>query len=286
VKKKKMNNIDFVKMHGTGNDFIMLNRLDDKISISLKIARELCDRHTGIGGDGLIFILPAENKNNDYKMRIFNSDGSEAEMCGNGIRCFTHYLISENITDKKKLKIETKAGLIKPEIIKTEGNSSLVRVNMGRPQFEPDKIPALIKSNINYIHDYKLNIDNNIFKINCVSMGNPHTIIFTNNIKDINLNKWGKKIENHPMFPEKTNVEFVEIYDNTRIKVRVWERGAGITLACGTGACATVASGIKNNLLDKKVTVHLPGGDLFIDWSGDNIYMTGPARSIFKGKIV
>jgi len=281
-----MNNIDFVKMHGTGNDFIMLNRLDDKISISLKIARELCDRHTGIGGDGLIFILPAENKNNDYKMRIFNSDGSEAEMCGNGIRCFTHYLISENITDKKKLKIETKAGLIKPEIIKTEGNSSLVRVNMGRPQFEPDKIPALIKSNINYIHDYKLNIDNNIFKINCVSMGNPHTIIFTNNIKDINLNKWGKKIENHPMFPEKTNVEFVEIYDNTRIKVRVWERGAGITLACGTGACATVASGIKNNLLDKKVTVHLPGGDLFIDWSGDNIYMTGPARSIFKGKIV
>ncbi len=281
-----MNNIDFVKMHGTGNDFIMLNKLDENISNPQEMAIKLCNRHTGIGGDGLIFILAAENKSNDYKMRIFNSDGSEAEMCGNGIRCFAHYLLSENITSKKQLKIETKAGLIKPEIIKTEGSSSLVRVNMGNPQFKADKIPALINNNLEYINNYKLNIDNNIFKINCVSMGNPHTIIFTNNIKDINLTKWGKKIENHPMFPEKTNVEFVEIYDKSRIKVRVWERGAGITLACGTGACATVAAGVRNNILDKRVTVHLPGGDLFIDWSGDNIYMTGPARSIFKGKTV
>ncbi len=280
-----MSNLKFVKMHGTGNDFIIINNLIDMVPSPENLAVRLCERHTGIGGDGLILILPAEKESNDYKMRIFNPDGSEAEMCGNGIRCFVHYLYSENISDKKYFRIETKAGLIKPEIIKNANKTSLIRVNMGKPQFAVDKIPVKLNSGTNYVHNHPLNIENNTFEINCVSMGNPHTVIFAPNIDDIDLIKWGKKIENHFLFPEKTNVEFVEILDKSNIKVRVWERGAGITLACGTGACASVAAGIKNNLLNDKVTVRLPGGELFINWAEENIFMTGPAKTVFKGEI-
>ena len=280
-----MDNLEFVKMHGAGNDFIMINCLKNKVSISGKLTKKLCNRHKGIGADGIISILPAENNNNDFKMRIFNSDGSEAEMCGNGIRCFAYYLYSQNITTQKKLNVETKAGIIKPEIKSDNNKNGLVRVNMGQPKFKAEQIPAIVKDDTDYIQDYKLQVNGNTFTINCVSMGNPHSIIFNKKIDNLNLRKWGKKIENHPMFPEKTNVEFVQIYDRSNINIKVWERGAGITMACGTGACASVAAGIKNNLLDSRVKVSLPGGDLFIDWSSEDIFMTGPAKIVFSGKI-
>ncbi len=281
--------LNFIKMQGTGNDFILVsgNKYDfSEMKDSIKkISRRLCDRHFGIGGDGLILVLPAENEDNDYRMRIFNSDGSEAEMCGNGIRCFAHYVYSQGLTDKNLLKIETRAGIIKPEIISYKSGKSKVRVDMGKPAFHPDKIPVNVRGQRN-IFDYKLAVKDHNFKINCVSMGNPHTIIFTENIEDIDLAYWGNIIENHQLFPQKTNVEFVEVMKPNEINIRVWERGSGITLACGTGACASVAAGIKKGLLSSKVSTHLPGGVLEIEWSRDNIMMTGPAETVFSGKIM
>ncbi|MFW5998745.1 MAG: diaminopimelate epimerase [Bacillota bacterium] len=279
--------IGFTKMHGAGNDFIMVNGFKYKIAAEKykELARKLCDRHFSIGGDGLIIALPAENKIDDFRMRIFNSDGSEAEMCGNGIRCFAHFLKEEKLTDKHKLKVETLAGIITPEIITHTEHGSQVKVNMGKPRFKPDKIPIKLDDTLEFVLDYELEVYEETLKINCVSMGNPHTIIFTDDVEKYKLDLWGKKIENHSLFPEKTNVEFIEIISRDEIIMKVWERGAGITLACGTGASASVVAGIKKGYLDNEVLVHLPGGDLIIKWFGENVYMTGPSERIFSGKI-
>ncbi len=277
--------VNFLKMQGIGNDFILINGIDHKIDNPNQTAKSLCKRHFGVGGDGLIIILPPENKENDYKMKIFNADGSEAEMCGNGIRCFAHYLRHKNLIKKKEIRVETLAGIITPKILKFNEQKCQVKVNMGKPRFKPELIPVKINQKPDFIENYFLKAGNKKFKINCVSMGNPHTIIFENNIKQINLTKWGPKIENHPLFPEKTNVEFIEIINSSEIKMRVWERGSGITLACGTGACASAVAGIKKGLLkNEKITVHLPGGNLKVNWSGDNVIMTGPSKIVFKGK--
>ena len=287
-------NLSYSKMHGTGNDFIIIDLINKNYQIKClnKLAKKLCERHFGVGGDGLICVLPCDEKNNDFKMRIFNTDGSEAEMCGNGIRCFAHFVKENNLTNKKRLKVETLAGVIKPEILEYNQGKSMVKVNMGKPLFKPQDIPVKIDqekpSKLDFIEDYPLKIQEKKFNINCVSMGNPHSVIFDEDIENIDIKKWGSKIETHNIFPEKTNVEFIKIIDASEIEMKVWERGSGITLACGTGACASVVAGIKKGLLNKEVTVHLPGGDLNIKWPGNsnNVLMTGPAETVFTGETV
>jgi diaminopimelate epimerase len=279
-----MEQLEFIKMQGAGNDFIMIEDLKTRIKDFKRLARELCDRHFGIGGDGLIIVLPPEKMENDFRMRIFNSDGSEAEMCGNGIRCFAHYLYEQGLADCKVLKIETLAGIITPEYIDYHKGESQIKVDMGRPRFKPEEIPVNIE-NVDLVLEYPVEFDKEEFSINCVSMGNPHTIIFVDSLDEFPLEKWGRIIENHPLFPEKTNVEFIKILKRDEIQMKVWERGSGITLACGTGATASVVAGIKNGYLDNKVLVHLPGGDLVIEWKGQSAFMTGPARTVFYGKI-
>ncbi|MFW6256755.1 MAG: diaminopimelate epimerase [Bacillota bacterium] len=276
----------FTKMHGTGNDFILINCLEHKLKSPAKQATKMCQRHFGIGADGLILVLPADSPENDFKMRIFNADGSEAEMCGNGIRCFAHYLSTNNLTNKHKLRIETKAGIIKPQIINTIGDKSQVEVNMGQPKFAPEQIPVKIPGARDFIQDYEINLKNQKLKINCVSMGNPHTIIFLDNLEEIELENWGSQLENHEFFPEKTNVEFVKIISPKEVEMKVWERGSGITLSCGTGACAVVAAGIKKKLLNNSVQVNLPGGELLINANeslDSPLKMIGAACTVFTG---
>ncbi len=279
-----MTKIRFTKMQGLGNDFIILDFEEyKKVNIEKsELAKKLCDRNFGIGADGLIIINP-ETKNTDIGWFFYNSDGTIAQMCGNGIRCFAKYVYEKKIIDKKIFTVETEAGTIIPEII----DENTVKVNMGNPILEPKKIPVLSQNNLNF----EILADDKIFKANAVSMGNPHCIIFTDeDTKKLAL-KYGRHIETHKMFPEKTNVEFVKILSRSEINIDVWERGCGITLACGTGACATVTAGILNDLLDKKVNVNLPGGSLTIEWEGDiknpqkDIYMYGRADYSFTGEI-
>lgn len=281
----EMSNFKFTKMQGTGNDFVMINGFEYQVNMTAELTEKICDRHFGIGGDGVIIILPPDNKENDYKMRIYNSDGSEAEMCGNGIRCFAHFLRENGMTNKKCLKIETLAGIIKPEIIQTEERESIIKVNMGVPKFKPTEIPVRVDMSYDYIREYKIGVKDKKISINCVSMGNPHSIVFVDDFKKYNPEEYGPLIEEHSIFPEKTNVEFIKIINREEIIMKVWERGTGITLACGTGATASVVAGIKNGILDNKVSVHLPGGDLAIEWNGKEAYMTGPAKTVFKGEM-
>jgi len=278
----------FTKMHGIGNDFVVINGYNYKLSNYNKLAFFLCRRHFGIGGDGLIIVLPPVLPGNDFRMRMFNTDGSEAEMCGNGIRCFAHFVWYNGLTKKKILNIETQAGIKPLLVIDYNYQKSQIRVDMGKPIFTPDQIPvntAKFALDSDYIREYNLQVGDKTFAINCVSMGNPHTVIFLNDIDHIPLEKWGSEIEHNPFFPERTNVEFVQIIKRAEIKMKVWERGSGPTLACGTGACASVVAGIKNGYLDNDVFVHLPGGVLLVDWSGDHVMMTGPAEIVYEGSI-
>jgi len=273
------NKLNFIKMEGLGNDFIVMHRsTNESIQTIIKQCVKLCDRRRGIGADGIIFILPS--KKADFKMRIFNSDGSEAEMCGNGIRCCKLYVQSMHLSKKQLVTFETKAG-----IISTESNKKdLIRVNMGTPILESSKIPTVKKSCQVIMHD--LQVDCKLFKITAVSMGNPHAVIYVDEITDELVSFWGPKIEKHPFFPNKANVEFIKVLSNKEIQMRVWERGCGETLCCGTGACASVVAGIINNLHGNKVKVHLLGGDLLVEWDGKEtspVYMTGPATIVFKG---
>ncbi len=280
--------IDFVKMQGLGNDFILINCLNKPLgdsSFLSYLAKKLCDRNFGIGLDGLILILPSANA--DLRMRIFNYDGSEAQMCGNGIRCFAKYVYENKLVKKNKFTVETLAGIIVPEL-KISNNRILgVKVNMGIPKLRRREIPMNGKDTPTVVNR-TLKIDSEpTFKITCVSMGNPHCIIFVNDVCDIQVDKIGPKIENHLLFPEKTNVEFIHILNRKEMNFRVWERGVGETLACGTGACAALVAAVLNDKTDREATIHLPGGDLDILWSDDgNIYMTGPAEFVFKGEMV
>lgn len=270
-----MRDIQFVKMQGTGNDFILIDQRPGAENIIAEnelpdIAKRLCDRNFGIGADGLILILPSGKA--DHRMRIINSDGSEAEMCGNGIRCFTRYVWESSEEKKDVISVETLAGIMVPAPI-IEGDSFVgVEVDMGEPAVESVKEP--------------LKIENLDFSINKISMGNPHCVIFVEDLQSIRLKEIGPVIENLPQFPNRTNVEFVQVLNDREITLKVWERGAGETLACGTGACASVVAASLNNLTGKKVVVHLPGGDIGIEWAPDNhIIMRGPAEKVFEGHI-
>ena len=279
-----MPKINFTKMNGLGNDFIILdyeNYIKSQKTPE-ELATKLCDRHFSIGADGL-FIVDSNVKDTDAKWIFYNNDGSIAQMCGNGIRCFAKYLYDKKLINKRKFSIETLAGTMIPEIL----DNGLIRVNMSKPILTPQQIPAKVDKNLNF----EIKVSDKIFKANAISMGNPHCVIITEeNTKELAL-KYGREIETHPIFPEKTNVEFIKIISRKEINLDVWERGCGITLACGTGACASTVAGILNGLLDSKVTVNLPGGKLEIEWQGtkDNphydIFMSGPAEYSFEGKI-
>jgi len=292
--------IEFVKMHGSGNDFILIDCLSPGCGIQdaefESVAKKLCNRRFGIGADQLLLLYPSNIS--DFRMRILNADGSEVEMCGNGVRCLAEYIWDRNLSDKKVLAVETPAGIIKPE--KAGG---MVKVDMGEPIFEPEKIPVNIQamdsggpesertSNVksqipNLIMDYPLQVADKEFQVTCLSMGNPHAVIVADDVLNYPVTCYGPMIETHPAFPRRINVEFIEVLSRKEIRMRVWERGAGETMACGTGASAVaVASHIKG-LTDRTVTIHLLGGDLFIEWGADNhVYMSGPAVEVFSGAI-
>ena len=278
--------IEFIKMQGLGNDYLYINCINNREPLfPEELAKRLSNRHFGVGADGIILIC--NSKIADFKMRIFNADGSEAEMCGNGIRCFAKYVYDYKLTDKKELEIETLSGVrnVKLNILNKNIIES-VTVDMGEPILHTVKIPVLTRDEPP-IKDLKIAIKNKIFTITCVSMGNPHAVIRLHNLDDIDIHEYGPLIEKRSEFPNRTNVEFIQIKDRERIKMRVWERGAGETLACGTGACAATVSSVLNGYTNRNVIVELLGGELSVDWkeSDNHVYMTGPATTVFRGRI-
>ena len=275
----------FTKMHGIGNDYIYINGFVEQIVNPAEFAIRWSDRHKGIGSDGLVLIMPSTYC--DFRMRMFNADGSESEMCGNASRCIGKYVFDKGLTDKTDLTLETLAGVKKLKLFL--GDDKLVEtvtVDMGEPILESSRIPTTIeKSNvINESVVFKAPIQ---YRITCVSMGNPHTVIFTKDIDKLNLPKIGSLIENAPIFPRRTNVEFIEVLSDDRMRMRVWERGSGETLACGTGACAAVVAAALNGLSARKSTVELLGGELTIEWNAfdNHVYLTGGATTVFEGEI-
>ena len=280
--------MEFVKMHGLGNDFIILDDTDhrqkngregfetekhccEESELSPELVRHFCDRHRGIGADGVIRVCNAEHPQADFRMKLYNADGSQARMCGNGIRCLGKYVYDHGKTEKVNLLIETDAGLYRLQLIKKEETDRIcsVRVDMGTPDFVPEHISARFL----------------LFRPVCVSMGNPHAVVWVNSVKRMDLAQIGPEFEYHGRFPRRVNVEFAQVVDREHIIVRVWERGAGETLACGTGACAVAAAGVLNDLTERHVTVKLKGGELSVLWdeADGKMYMTGPAVSVYDG---
>lgn len=276
--------IKFTKMHGLGNDYVYINctaKGGQVIKDESDLARFVSDRHFGIGSDGLILICDSQVA--DFKMRMFNYDGSEAEMCGNGIRCVGKFVYDKGLTDKETITVETLAGIKVLNLNIVNAKVESVCVDMGVPILEPKKIPVNFEGDV--VDNLLLNVDDNEFKFSCVSMGNPHAITVVEDLNDFEVEKYGEVLECNEHFPNKSNIEFIELIDRNNIKMRVWERGAGETLACGTGACASVVSCVLNGYTDRIVKVELLGGKLFIEWSeNDNhVYMTGPATTVFDG---
>ncbi|XP_062204399.1 diaminopimelate epimerase, chloroplastic-like isoform X2 [Phragmites australis] len=284
--------LHFVKYHGLGNDFIMVDNRDSAVpKVTPEEAAKLCDRNFGIGADGVIFVMPGVN-GADYTMRIFNSDGSEPEMCGNGVRCFARFIAElENLQGTNSFKIHTGAGLIIPEI-QSDGQ---VKVDMGEPILSGPDIPTkLLATKNKAVVQTELAVEGLTWHVTCVSMGNPHCVTFGSKelkalqVDDLKLSEIGPKFEHHEMFPARTNTEFVQVLSRTQLKMRVWERGAGATLACGTGACAVVVAAVLEGRAERKCVVDLPGGPLEIEWREDDnhVYMTGPAEAVFYGSVV
>lgn len=274
--------IEFTKMEGLGNDYIYIDCISNQLNLNniSEFAKFVSNRHFGIGSDGLILLC--KSKVADVKMRMFNSDGTEAEMCGNGIRCVGKLAYDKKIVTKDQMTVETLAGIKTLKLHITDGEVNLITVDMGEPILEPKKIPVI--SDNNKLSIKKDDID---FDFTCVSMGNPHAITIVNNVEKINIEKYGPLLENDCHFPNKANIEFAQIIDKTHIKMRVWERGAGETYACGTGACATCVACCMNGLTERFVELQLLGGNLQINWNQENnhIYMTGPAKTICKGEL-
>lgn len=273
----------FTKMQGLGNDYVYVNCFEEKIENPPAVARYVSDRHFGIGSDGLIMINPSEVA--DFEMEMYNADGSRAEMCGNGIRCVAKYVYDKGLTDKKKISIVS-AGKIKHLCLTIQDKKViLVKVNMGEPQFLAREIPVISENE--RVLDEPITVQGKEYRMTCVSMGNPHAVVFVDDVEHFPVEELGPCFENHERFPKRTNTEFVQVIDENTVKMRVWERGTGETLACGTGACATVAACIENGLTKDQVTVQLLGGELEIFWNrAENaVYMTGPAAHVFDGEI-
>ena len=275
--------IKFTKMQGLGNDYVYMDAIHQKLENESSLAQFVSNRHFGIGSDGLILICKSDVA--DFKMRMFNSDGSEAEMCGNGIRCVGKFVYDKGLTDKTTVTIETLAGIKTLELNTKEGKVETVKVDMGEPILTPKEIPVI--SDEEPVKNLMLEAEGRKFKITCVSMGNPHAITEVEDTEKFDVEKYGKVLEVDKAFPNKTNVEFIQIVDKNHVKMRVWERGAGETLACGTGACATAVACYLNGKTDRNVEVELLGGKLYIEWNEENnhIYMTGPAVTVFEGML-
>jgi diaminopimelate epimerase len=272
----------FTKMHGAGNDYIYINAFEETVEDPARLAVETSDRHFGIGGDGLILILPSRVA--DVRMRIFNPDGSEAEMCGNGIRCVAKYAYDHGLVREREISVETGAGILRLEtFLDTGGRVDRVRVDMGRPRLTRGEIPVTGDPDEQVI-GAELKILDRTFHITCVSMGNPHCVIFVDKVDEFPIEKYGPLIERHPLFPNRINVEFVEVVSPTHVRQRTWERGAGETLACGTGASAVTVAGVLNGRTERVLRNELLGGVLEMEWSEEgHVFMTGPAVQIFEG---
>lgn len=274
----------FEKWNGLGNDFVIVNGAEEVIENYSSAAAEVCDRHFGIGADGLVILLPCDEEGIDFEMRIFNSDGSEAEMCGNATRCIAKYIAANQLSDKKELHILTKAGIIIPALVDMADGSIGVRVNMGKPRLTPSEIPVISETEEMIVAE-PITAGEDTFRMTTVSMGNPHCVIFVDDIAKIALSEVGPKLETHERFPRKINVEFAEVLNRKQIRMRVWERGAGITLACGTGSCATIVAAVLNEKTERQAEIILDGGTLHLEWAekDGNVYMTGPATKVFAG---
>lgn len=273
----------FTKMHGIGNDYVYVNCFKEEIKNPSELARFVSNRNFGVGSDGLILIRPSEKA--DFQMDMYNSDGSQAEMCGNGIRCVGKYVYDYGLTDKTQITIDTLAGIKYLDLTVEDGKVSKIRVNMGEPILTPEQIPVISKKNPAV--NIPIEVKGKEYHMTCVSMGNPHAIVFMDHVKDLDIEVIGPHFENHTCFPKRTNTEFVEVLDRNTVNMRVWERGAGETLACGTGACATAVACVLNDKTEDHITVHLLGGNLEIEWDKESnqIYMTGPATTVFDGEL-
>ena len=271
----------FTKMHGLGNDYVYMDCTKQEIEDTASLAQFVSDRHFGIGSDGLILICKSDVA--DFRMRMFNSDGSEAEMCGNGIRCVGKFVYDKELTNKTTVTIETLAGIKILKLNVKNGKVETVRVDMGEPILEPKKIPVMLDKEP--VTNLKLKAEDKEFTFTCVSMGNPHAITVVDDVEKFDVEKYGKVLEVDSVFPNKTNVEFIQVIDKEHVKMRVWERGSGETLACGTGACATLVACYLNKLTDRHAYIELLGGTLEIEWNEEDnhIYMTGPAVTVFEG---
>jgi len=275
--------LHFTKMHGCGNDYVYINCFDADINLSQSQIIQLSDRHTGIGGDGVVLIL--RSRVADAKMRMFNLDGSEGNMCGNAIRCVAKYLYDNGIAQKEEMRIETKSGVKELHLFIKNKSVYSVKVNMGRAELAPEKIPVKLKGK--NIIAKPITIEGVEYSITCVSMGNPHAVNFVENVTNLDLQKIGPAFENNDLFPEKVNTEFIELAGKNTLKMRVWERGSGETQACGTGACAAAVAAVLNGHCDKNtdIKVQLPGGELIVKYTDEAVYMTGNCEKVFDGVV-
>src|SRR4051794_3650310 len=273
----------FTKMHGIGNDYVYVNTFDQKAPADpARVAIAVSDRHFGIGSDGLILIGPSERA--DARMRMFNADGSESEMCGNGVRCVAKYVHDHGIARKDRVTIETGRGVLSLDLEIERGKAERVRVDMGAPILKSADIPTTLPGDPPV--DALIRVDYQDFRVTAVSMGNPHAIVYVPNVAEFPLEHLGPLFENHPAFPRRVNAHFVEVLGPDEVRMRTWERGSGITLACGTGACAVCVAGVLTGKTGRKILAHLPGGDLALEWAGDgqSVFMTGPATEVFSGE--
>ena len=273
----------FTKMQGIGNDYVYVNCLQETIENPSELAKKISDRHYGVGSDGLIMINPSDKA--DFEMEMYNTDGSRGEMCGNGIRCVAKYVYDYGLTDKTSISVETLAGIKYLDLTVEDGKVVLVKVDMGKPMLRPEEVPVV--SEKEEVIDEPITVDGQEYRMTCVSMGNPHAVVFIDqDVKEFPLETVGVKFENHERFPKRVNTEFVNVLDRHTAQMRVWERGSGETLACGTGACAVAVACALNGLTEDEVTVKLLGGDLQIKWDREKntVYMTGPAEVVFDGE--
>jgi diaminopimelate epimerase len=272
--------LEFTKMHGLGNDFVVIDAINQAVVLSAEQIRFIADRHRGVGCDQLLLVEAGDRPEVDFRYRIFNSDGGEVEQCGNGARCFARFVHDKGLSDKNPLRVSTNTGVIEL----TEQVDGQVTVNMGVPRFAPPDIPFIADARA---ERYVLDLPSQTVEIGAVSMGNPHAVLLVNDVQLAPVQDWGRTLERHERFPQRTNVGFMQIVDTLNIRLRVFERGVGETQACGTGACAAVAVGRKWGLLQERVNVNLPGGQLMVQWAGEGepVWMTGPAESVFEGRI-
>lgn len=279
--------VRFTKLHGLGNDYLYIDGFRDEVPPEEdlpELARAMSHRNFGVGADGIILVLPPTRPDAVLRMRMFNADGSEAEMCGNGVRGLVRYAFEHGLTDLRRIPVETGAGIVVPELIFENGQLQAVKVDMGRPRFRRQDIPMAGPPGEEVV-GVPLDVGDTRLTVTCLSMGNPHCVIFLDRLEDVDITRVGPAVERHPFFPQRTNVEFIQVVTPGELRMKVWERGSGVTLACGTGAAAALAAAVRNGLAGRTVVIHLDGGDLVVSWEeGESVFITGPAEEVFRGE--